>query len=150
MLCDPEAWFLEHLYKFDPWAGKISWRREWLPTSVFVPGGFHAPRSLVGYSLWGCKESDTIEHTCTHQTDRQTHGGSDEPEIWFSASENSTPSLHAPTPPLPDCFPEVLGALLHCLNSVEMGGPEPVCGLGVWAVFLRPGSNTAVIQDHIG
>ena len=22
---------------FDPWVGKISWRREWLPTPVFLP-----------------------------------------------------------------------------------------------------------------
>ena len=23
---------------FDPWVGKIPWRREWQPTSVFLPG----------------------------------------------------------------------------------------------------------------
>ena len=26
---------------------KIPWRREWLPTSVFLPGEFHGQRSLV-------------------------------------------------------------------------------------------------------
>ena len=26
---------------FDPWVGKIPWRRERLPTPVFWPGGFH-------------------------------------------------------------------------------------------------------------
>ena len=26
---------------FDPWVGKISWRRERLPTPVFWPGEFH-------------------------------------------------------------------------------------------------------------
>ena len=36
---------------FDPWVGKIPWRREWLPTPVFLPGEFHGQRSLVGYSL---------------------------------------------------------------------------------------------------
>ena len=30
--------------------GKIPWRREWLPTPVFLPGEFHGQRSLVGYS----------------------------------------------------------------------------------------------------
>ena len=25
----------------------------------------HEQRSLVGYSSWGCKESDMTEHTCT-------------------------------------------------------------------------------------
>ena len=29
--------------------------------SVFLPGEFHGQRSLVGYSPWGCKESDTTE-----------------------------------------------------------------------------------------
>ena len=27
--------------RFDPWVRKILWRREWLPTPVFLPGGFH-------------------------------------------------------------------------------------------------------------
>ena len=35
--------------------------REWLPTPVFLPGEFHGQRSLVGYSPWGRKESDTTE-----------------------------------------------------------------------------------------
>ena len=30
-------------------------------TPLFFPGEFHEPRSLAGYSPWGCKESDTIE-----------------------------------------------------------------------------------------
>ena len=47
--------------RFDPWVGKIPWRREWLPTPAFFPGEFHGQRSLVGYSPWGCKELDTIE-----------------------------------------------------------------------------------------
>ena len=29
---------------FDPWVGKIPWRREWLPTPVFLPGEFHGLR----------------------------------------------------------------------------------------------------------
>ena len=31
------------------------------PISVFLPGEFHGERSLVGYSSWGHKESDTTE-----------------------------------------------------------------------------------------
>ena len=37
------------------------WRREWLLAPVFLPGEFHGQRSLVGYSPWGCKESDMAE-----------------------------------------------------------------------------------------
>ena len=44
---------------FDPWVGKIPWRRNWQPTPVFLPGEFHRQRSLAGYSSWGGKELDT-------------------------------------------------------------------------------------------
>ena len=37
------------------------WRRESLPTLVFLPGKSHGQRSLVGYSPWGCKKSDMTE-----------------------------------------------------------------------------------------
>ena len=36
-----------------PGLGKIPWRREWLPTLVFLPGGFHGQKSLACYSPWG-------------------------------------------------------------------------------------------------
>ena len=38
--------------EFDPWVGKIAWRRK----RLFWPGEFHGL-----YSPWGCKESDTTE-----------------------------------------------------------------------------------------
>ena len=37
------------------------WRRKWQSTPVFLPGESPGWRSLVGYSPWGCKESDTTE-----------------------------------------------------------------------------------------
>ena len=40
---------------FHPWVGKIPWRREWLPTLVFLPGESQGQRSLVGYSPWDHK-----------------------------------------------------------------------------------------------
>jgi len=30
--------------------GKIPWRREWLPTPVFLSGEYHEQRRLAGYS----------------------------------------------------------------------------------------------------
>ena len=59
----------EHAYQcrrhrkngFSPWVGKILWRRKWQPTPVLLPRKFHGWRSLVGYSPWGHKESDTTE-----------------------------------------------------------------------------------------
>ena len=47
--------------RFNPWDGKISWKRKWQPTPVFLPGKSHGRRSLVDYSPWGHKESDTTE-----------------------------------------------------------------------------------------
>ena len=46
---------------FDPWVGKIPWRRKWQPTPVFLPGELHGQKSLAGYSPWGRKELDTTE-----------------------------------------------------------------------------------------
>ena len=39
-------------HRFDPWVRMIPWRRKWQPTPVFLPGEFHAQRSLAGYSPW--------------------------------------------------------------------------------------------------
>ena len=41
--------------------GKIPWRRAWKLTLVFCPGEFHGQRSLVRYSPWSRKETDTAE-----------------------------------------------------------------------------------------
>ena len=47
--------------RFNPWVGKIPCRKKWQPTLIFLPGKPHQQRTLVGYSPWGCKESDTTE-----------------------------------------------------------------------------------------
>ena len=60
---------------FNPWVGKIPWRRKWQPTPIFLPGECPGQRSLVGCSPWGCQELDTTEGTwraCTH-THTHTH-----------------------------------------------------------------------------
>ena len=41
---------------FNPWVGKICWRRERLPIPVFWPVEFHGL-----YSPWGRKESEMTE-----------------------------------------------------------------------------------------
>ena len=52
--------------QFSPWVRKIPWRRKWKPAPVILPTECHGQRSLVGYSPWGCKESDTTEGLNTH------------------------------------------------------------------------------------
>ena len=50
---------------FDLRAGEICWKREWLPTPVFLPRKFQEQRSLVGYCPWDCEELDRTEHAHT-------------------------------------------------------------------------------------
>ena len=58
--------------RLDTWVGKITWSRKWQPNPVFLPSESREQRSLVGYSPWGCKESDMTEYTHTH-THTHTH-----------------------------------------------------------------------------
>ena len=38
----------------------ISWRRQWHPTPVLLPGKSHGRRSLVGCSPWGCQSQTRL------------------------------------------------------------------------------------------
>ena len=42
---------------FNPWAGKILWRRKWQPNPVFLPRESHGQRSLAGYTVHGVTKS---------------------------------------------------------------------------------------------
>ena len=60
----------------NPWIGKIPWRRVQQPTAVFLPEEPQEQRSLVDYSPWGHKESDTTEateHAQTHTYAKHFH-----------------------------------------------------------------------------
>ena len=46
---------------FNPWVGKIPWRRKWQPTPLFLPEKSLGQRNLAGYSPKGLKGSDTTE-----------------------------------------------------------------------------------------
>ena len=48
--------------RFNPWVGKIPWRRAWQPTPVFLPRESHGQRSVVGYSPWGHKRWTEYTH----------------------------------------------------------------------------------------
>ena len=48
----PLSWRCRRL-KFDPWVGKIPWKRAWPPTPVFLPGESHGQGAWTeGYSPW--------------------------------------------------------------------------------------------------
>ena len=52
---------------FDPWVGKIPWRRKWQPVPVLLPGKSQGQRSPSGYSLWGYKGTQ-LSMICLHKT----------------------------------------------------------------------------------
>ena len=61
------SWRLGH-----DWATSLSlftfmhWRRKWQPTPVVLPGESQGWRSQVGWSPWGCSESDRTERLHFH------------------------------------------------------------------------------------
>ena len=52
--------------EFDPWVGKIPWRRKWQPTPVFLPGESHRERSLGVYSPWSWKNLTRLKQLSMH------------------------------------------------------------------------------------
>ena len=64
------------------------WWRKWQPTPVFLPGKFHRLRRLIGYSPWGCKESDTTERFHFHFLWGRKYGQESQVEV----TEMSLPS----------------------------------------------------------
>ena len=61
----PAGWVVKNLPastedEFDPWVGKIPWRRKWQPTPV-LPGESQGQSSLVGCSPRGCKSQTWLK-----------------------------------------------------------------------------------------
>ena len=59
----PAVWeiWVQSLGQEDPLEKGVATHSSILAWGVFQPGESHGQRSLVGYSPWGCKESDTTE-----------------------------------------------------------------------------------------
>ena len=49
--------------RFNPWIGKIPWRRKWQPTPVFLLGESHGQRSLAGCRVGHDYTTTTTEHS---------------------------------------------------------------------------------------
>ena len=119
---------------FDPWVRKIPWRREWLPTPVFLPGESHGQRSVEGYSPPGHKKSDTTEwlalsHAlCTNVALLTTH------------CEVKVPQLH---PTL--CDPHGLcGSRNSLRQDTGVGSLFPLQG-----IFPTQGSNPGLLHCRL-
>ena len=61
-------------YEFDPWAGKIPWRRKWQPTPESCLEN-SMDRGTWQATIHGAAESDTTKHTHAHLTWASTDSG---------------------------------------------------------------------------
>ena len=64
----------DKICEFDPWIGKIPWRKVWQPTPVFLPEEFHGQRSLAGYSPKITRLStESVHFSDSNALDHQPH-----------------------------------------------------------------------------
>ena len=117
---------------------KIPWRRKWQPTPVPLPGKPHGQKSLIGYSSWGRKESDTTEGLHFHfffiKLTRYSVSGPFLP-MWDSIHPGGlrSPNPFVPGVQLHQCLSLNLpvGSLLplHSLDNVHAPKPaDPLAG----------------------
>ena len=145
---------------FDPWVGKMPWRRKWQSTLVVLPGDSHRQRSLAGYCPKGRQESDTTEQlrTARHLLYTQCkQSGSPLFQLTWPAVL-TTPAFHLSLlsschhllrvsvltlpPPLPP-FPPAL------LSSLEAAVRHYYYFLAYTLPFLAPSSPHGVMQQTL-
>ena len=81
-------------HRFYPWVRKISWRKAWQPTPLFLPGESHGQRSLAGYSPQGHKELETLneaEHVQVVQWSRIPLPMLETQEMWLRSPQWEDP-----------------------------------------------------------
>ena len=87
---------------FNPWVGKIPWRRKWQPTAVFLPGQSYEQRSVEGWQrvghdwvIWGHSERTVASYrhkgnlcflTCLHISQPQSWSCGH--KVWYSINSN--------------------------------------------------------------
>ena len=85
--------------RFNPWVRKVPWRKAWQPTPEVLPGQSHGQRSLVGYSPWGHKESDTTEvtqHKRMHKELLSYQGFKSDSSSYLTQQKDSANLWHSP------------------------------------------------------
>ena len=99
----------------------IFWRRKWQPTPVLLPGKSHGWKSVVGYSPWGHKESDTTERLHFHFL-----------FIWNSIFKIIKLLLKCS-----DIAVSCVGACLHCWISSTWHTDESLESSGEWPKLIH-------------
>ena len=113
---------------------KIPWRREWLPTQVFLPWEFHGQRNQVGYRPWGYKGLDLAEqlalslfHTSAvicYETDL----------LVIKEPQEQSPTAHCEAVQawLRDLCFHAVGLQFHLVSRVPATGHLSMYTLGAW------------------
>ena len=124
---------LRHLAKYNIRTEEVTkgeLTRPFQPTPVFLPGESHGQKSLVGYSPWGHKESDTTERLSTHTHTRYLECSSHTRGCW-NPSPFLQPPPSIPSPPLrplhlPCCPVSVTKRQRRLISLLLFGTPRPI------------------------
>ena len=149
---------------FDPWVGKIPWRRKWQLTPVFLPGESHGQRSLAGYSPWGQKEWDMTEWLSKRHINGLDCLAIITSSVWFSSVTVVSNSLrphepqHARFPcpsPIPGaysnscplsqwCYPTISSSVIHFSSWLQS---FPASGSFTMSQFFTSGGQSITILE---
>ena len=154
--------------------GKIPQRRKWQPTPVFLPGKSHGWSSLAGYSLWGCKESDTSKQLSMHTQEETpesllyflTRGTCKEEVMWAHSEKASICKSREDLSQKPDHVGTLLSdfqppelweihfcCLSHSVCGILLWQPEKTKTLvftdvhGIWALSLYMHNDVSAYQN---
>ena len=132
---------------FNPWDGKIPWRRKWKPTPVFLPGKSHG-QSLMDYSPWGRKSRSIQTHSISYKhhlppvisPDSYMNISHPDPLPWLVLSIQTQQTLWFP-------YLQICSRLIHWNSVCCQWTSLPVC-VPLWfpshhySTFLQPGSKS--------
>ena len=96
--------------RLDPWVGKISWRRKWQSTPVFLPGESHGQRSQ-----WATVHGVTKTRTQLKQLSTYVcccYSVTQPCPVLCNPMDCCTPSL-----PVPHHLPEFVQVHVHCISD---------------------------------
>ena len=120
---------------FNPWVGKISWRRIWQSRQYSCLENPHGRRSLVGYSLWGHNSRTRLSDFTSSSTPILSH---------VASGTHPSGMRHEAGPETGGC-PRLLHVMLDTVSSGHRDGhPHPHRAAGAHTpsvgprVMLRP------------
>ena len=132
--------------RFDPWVGKILWRRAWQHAPIFLPGGSYGQGSLASHS-----QGPRVRHDWSdlaHEVSLQICW------LWMQVLNSPTTLfLPSPHPKISFICLFILQYHVACVILVPWSGIEPVfSALGAWSVHhwtAREGPQSSPLDHNI-